>query len=178
MRSGSITNSHLALRVSVLVTFDLGITLETTVCFLCPNVLRLVSPNWQVHGPLTESQIQQLRGFPGGAVVKNRLPMQGTRVRALVREDPTCHRAAKPVSHNYWACTLEPASHNYWAFEPQLLSPWATATEAHAPRVHAPQQEEPPQWESLRTATKSSPRSPQLEKARAQQQRPNTATNK
>ncbi|KAJ8795982.1 hypothetical protein J1605_002744 [Eschrichtius robustus] len=28
------------------------------------------------------------------------LPMQGTRVRALVREDPTCHRAAKPVHHN------------------------------------------------------------------------------
>ena len=30
-----------------------------------------------------------------------RLPMQGTRVRALVREDPTCRRATKPVSHNY-----------------------------------------------------------------------------
>ena len=30
-----------------------------------------------------------------------RLPMQGTRVRALVREDPTCHRATKPVHHNY-----------------------------------------------------------------------------
>ena len=33
-----------------------------------------------------------------------RLPMQGTRVRALVREDPTCHGATGPVSHNYWAC--------------------------------------------------------------------------
>ena len=31
---------------------------------------------------------------------------------------------------------------------------------------------------SVRTATKSSPRSPQLEKARAQQQRPNAAKNK
>ena len=30
-----------------------------------------------------------------------RLPMQGTRVRAPVREDPTCRRAAGPVSHNY-----------------------------------------------------------------------------
>ena len=30
-----------------------------------------------------------------------RLSMQGTRVRAPVREDPTCHRAARPVSHNY-----------------------------------------------------------------------------
>ena len=29
------------------------------------------------------------------------LPMQGTRVRALVREDPTCRGAAKPMRHNY-----------------------------------------------------------------------------
>ena len=29
------------------------------------------------------------------------LPMQGTRDRALVREDPTCRGAAKPLSHNY-----------------------------------------------------------------------------
>ena len=32
------------------------------------------------------------------------LPMQGTRVRALVWEDPTCHGATKPMHHNYWAC--------------------------------------------------------------------------
>ncbi|KAJ8788320.1 hypothetical protein J1605_000376 [Eschrichtius robustus] len=32
------------------------------------------------------------------------LPMQGTRVRALVWEDPTCRRATRPVSHNYRAC--------------------------------------------------------------------------
>ena len=29
------------------------------------------------------------------------LPMQGTRVRALVWEDPTCRGATKPVRHNY-----------------------------------------------------------------------------
>ena len=48
------------------------------------------------------------------------LPMQGTRVRSLVQEDPTCRRAAKPVHHNYWACVpevlkpghLEPVLHN------------------------------------------------------------------
>ena len=28
-------------------------------------------------------------------------PMQETRVQALVWEDPTCHRANKPVRHNY-----------------------------------------------------------------------------
>ena len=64
------------------------------------------------------------------------LPVQGTRVRALVREDPTYRRATKPVSHNYWAR------------EPQLLSPHATTTEAHVPRARAPQQEKPPQWEA------------------------------
>ena len=34
------------------------------------------------------------------------------------------------------------------AHEPQLLSPRATTTEAHAPRARAPQQEKPPQWEA------------------------------
>ena len=36
-----------------------------------------------------------------------RLPMQGTWVRALVREAPTCHGATKPVCHNYWVCVLQ-----------------------------------------------------------------------
>ena len=49
--------------------------------------------------------------------------MQGTQVRVLVQEEPTCHGAAKPVRHNYWACALEPVSHNYWARAPQLLKP-------------------------------------------------------
>ena len=29
------------------------------------------------------------------------LPMYGTWVRSLVREDSTCYRATKPVHHNY-----------------------------------------------------------------------------
>ena len=49
--------------------------------------------------------------------------MQGTQVRALVPEDPTCHGATKPVRCNYWTCALEPASHNYWALMPKLLKP-------------------------------------------------------
>ena len=47
--------------------------------------------------------------------------MQGTWVRALVREDPTCRAATKPT--------------------------FAT-TEARAPRARAPQQERPPQREA------------------------------
>ena len=98
------------------------------------------------------------------------LPMQGTRVRSLVWEDPTCLGAAKPVHHNYWACALEPVSHNYWARMPQLLKP------AH-PRAHAPQREATA-MRSPRTATHTSPHSPQLEKARMRQQRPNAAKKK
>ena len=33
--------------------------------------------------------------------LRTHLPMQQTHVRALVREDPTCRRATKPVRHNY-----------------------------------------------------------------------------
>ena len=50
-----------------------------------------------------------------------RLPMQGTRVRALVWEDPTCRGAAGPASHSYWAC---------------------------ASGACAPRQERPRQWEA------------------------------
>ena len=45
---------------------------------------------------------------PGASLVAQWLRicllMQGTRVRALVWEDPTCRRATRPVRHNYWAC--------------------------------------------------------------------------
>ena len=59
--------------------------------------------------------------------------MQGTRVRALIWEDPTCHRPTKPVHHNYWACALEPTSHDI---------------EARVLRARAPQQDKPQQWEA------------------------------
>ena len=66
------------------------------------------------------------------------LPMQGTRVRALVREDPTCRGATKP--HAPLLLSL-----HFRSREPQLLSPRATTTEARTPRAHATQQEKPPQ---------------------------------
>ena len=98
------------------------------------------------------------------------LPVQGTWVWALVWEDPTCCRATKPVCHKYWDCALEPASHNYWAcvlqlLKPARLDPCSATREATAMR-------------SPRTTTKSSPNSPQLEEARAQQWRPNAAKKK
>ena len=84
--------------------------------------------------------------------------MQETWVRSLGREDPMCHRATKPVCHDYWACALEPWSHNYWAHVLQPLKPTC-------PRSHAPQQEKLLQREVHATQVESSPRSLQLEKS-------------
>ena len=64
------------------------------------------------------------------------LPMQGTWVRALVREDPTCRGVTKPVSHNYRACALGPVSHSYWARVPQLLKPVCLKPVLHNKRSH------------------------------------------
>ena len=89
------------------------------------------------------------------------LPMQGTQVWPPIWEDLLCHRAAKPVCRNYWACALEPGSRNYWslhALEPGL----------HNRRSHC---NEKPEHHS-----EEEPRSLQLEKA--QQWRPSTTKTK
>ena len=54
-------------------------------------------------GPRTSLVVQWLRIH---------LPVQGTQIRYLVWEDPTCG-TAKPVHHSCRACALEPTSHNY-----------------------------------------------------------------
>ena len=46
------------------------------------------------------------------------LPAEGTPVRSLVGEDPTCHRATKPMHHNCWAHALTPLVH----FHPPFAS--------------------------------------------------------
>ena len=79
-----------------------------------------------------------------------RLPVQGTRVQALVWKIPHAAEQLSPC-----ATTPEPVH-----LEPVLCNK----------RSHRDQ--------SPHTAMKSSPHSPQLEKARAQQQRPNAAKNK
>ena len=62
--------------------------------------------------------------------------------------------------------------------EPALQSPWIAATEAHAPRVCGPQQEKPVEWEAHALQLESSPHSPQVQKACAEQLRPSIAINK
>ena len=53
---------------------------------LLTNIFLLKSVSW------TSLVVQWLRIH---------LPMQGTRVRTLVWEDPTCRKATKPMCHNY-----------------------------------------------------------------------------
>ena len=48
--------------------------------------------------PYTTQKINSRTSLVAGRIC---LPMQGTRVRALVWEDPTCHGATKPMRHNY-----------------------------------------------------------------------------
>ena len=51
---------------------------------------------------IREVQIKTtMRASPVAQWLRICLPMQGTQVRALVWEDPTCCRATRPVSHNY-----------------------------------------------------------------------------
>ena len=87
------------------------------------------------------SYMRWKRGFSGGSVMggwRVHLPIQGTWVQTLIRKDSTCHRATKPMPHNYWACALEPGG-------TQLLRLWASATEARGPGEPVfPQQENPP----------------------------------
>ena len=77
------------------------------------------------------------------------LKIQGKWVRSLVREDPTCWGATKPIHHNYWVCMPQLLKLALSvAHVPQLLSPHAATAQACAPRARVPQQEKPLQWEA------------------------------
>ena len=92
-----------------------------------------------------------MQGFPGGAVVENLLANAGD-----AGSSPGLGRSNMPRRN--------------WAHEPQLLSlrVWSLCSaKREAAIVRGP-----------RTAMKSGPRLPQLEKAPTQKRRPNTAINK
>ena len=90
-------------------------------------------------------------GFPGGTVVES-LPANA----GDTGSSPGLGRSHMPRSN--------------WAHEPQLLSlrVWSLCSATREAAI----------VRGLRTAMKSGPRLPQLEKALAQKQRPNTAINK
>ena len=99
---------------------------------------KLVQPLWRTVWMFLKKLKIELLNFPGVQWLRIRLPMQGTWVQALVREDPTCRGATKP-------CAPQLLSLCSRAREPQMLSPRATTTEACTPKACASQQEKPPQ---------------------------------
>ena len=108
-------------------------------------------PLLSIYPEKTIIQKESCWGFPGGAVVKS-LPANA----GDTGSSPGLGRSHMPQSS--------------WAREPQLLSlcTWSLcSTTTEAAIVRGP-----------RTAMKSGPHLPQLEKALAQKQRPNTAINK
>ena len=60
-----------------------------------------------IHPNQVAKKLKQVTIKTGGGTslmvkwLRIRLPTQGTQVRALVWEDPTCRGATKPVRHNY-----------------------------------------------------------------------------
>ena len=69
------------------------------------RVPALVELRATVSSPSLHQQQLWVKKEPGASLVvqwlRICLPMQGTPVRALVWEDPTCRGATRPVRHNY-----------------------------------------------------------------------------
>ena len=59
------------------------------------------------------------------------LPMHGTRVRALIREDPTCRGATKPLRHNYGARKPQLRSPVPQQLKPSRLEPMFRTKRSH-----------------------------------------------
>ena len=82
------------------------------------------------------------------------LPIQGTQIQSLVQEDSTCHRATKPVYHNY---SHELTCHSY--LSPRAQSLCSTTREATVIRSPSTRTREEPLFtatrKSLHTATKT-----------------------
>ena len=154
---------------------ELSLTVSTelisSLCWVTPDDFNLLLTKKVRLKKFLVSQNQNFRAprccqgtSPVVQWLRIRLPTQGTQVRALVREDPTCRGATKPVRHNYWSCALEPMSHNYWAHVPQLLKPARLEPVLRNKRSHRSEkpahrnEQQPPlaaTRESLHAATKT-----------------------
>ena len=113
----------------------------------------------------------RIQSFPGSSVVKICSQMQETRVQSLDQEDPTCHRAAKPMHHNYRACAQSlgaPATeftcHNYWS--PCALQACSAAREATATRSPYPEMNSSPcsPYEEKSPCSNRDPAQPKINK--------------
>ena len=87
---------------------------------------------WKIHSSPTVSfyPIKSNAVGEGASLVVQRiricLPVQGTRFRSLIWEDPTRRGTAKPVDYSHWASALELGSCSYWALFGNCCSLWAS----------------------------------------------------
>ena len=102
MRRGSSPNCQKPIKSSVITPTFYWTSTTCTVCIILLNpdkncACRHCYPHFR------DKETKNQRGWASLVVQWLRicLPMQGTRVRALVWEDPTCRGATMPVSHNY-----------------------------------------------------------------------------
>ena len=65
---------------------------------VCEQVILLHHVEYMLHDVPFKNKLWD---FPGGTVVKNPPTNAGGTSSILVREDPTCRGATKPVHHNY-----------------------------------------------------------------------------
>ena len=71
--------------------------------------------------------------------IRTHLPTQGTQVWSLVQKDPTCHRATRPVCHNYRARMLQ-------LLKPTCQEPMLhNKRSRHSGKAHVPQLGSSPQ---------------------------------
>ena len=72
---------------------------------ICKEISFSFWVEFQPHDKSSKTMDNSFKSSKGASLVAQWLriclPMQGTGVRALVREDPTCRGATKPVRHNY-----------------------------------------------------------------------------
>ena len=80
------------------------VKIHVFVVYWCPFVLAPLLKNLTFFYLVAFVSLSKI-SWPGASLVAQWLRicllMQGTRVRALVWEDPTCHGATGPVSHSY-----------------------------------------------------------------------------
>ena len=100
MFSRWIPTSHMTHHICALIACELHVSDAVLKNFIMPLNFSKKSEHCPPC-PIKNGSKSELRTSLVEQWLRIRLPMQGTQVRALVREDPTCCGATRPMSHDY-----------------------------------------------------------------------------
>ena len=109
---------------------------QNQVILLIREVQNIISTLKPIESTL-ELLLKGSGASPVAQRLRIRLPMQGTQVRALVQEDPTCRGATKPVRHNYW-------THVPQLLKPMRLEPMLRNKRTAMRRLRTTRKSDPP----------------------------------